>query len=422
VADVALLQDEVAALFEGQRLEDPFPVWNRLREEAPVYDGGDMVVLSRYADIKAMLPDRKRYSAKIWVSGSRPEAILTQLSDDTARMWREMAAYEGMSLSRKDGADHERLRGIAHRVFTPRRVAALEGFIQSEWQRLLDQAAEKETYDHKHMSQTLALRVITHIVGCPDVDSEFLAGLVERVAWFMGASDEEIIRQAYEARTVFTKYVDEVVIGGYRADPDSNEFVRAVMDAEGEENVTALELSAMVSVLLFGGVETTAVLLSTGLLELMRHRDQWEWLCEDPVARVAAAVEELFRYVSPAQFIPRTTAVKFEIEGVNVPVGHTVIGAVAAAHRDPAQYENPEQLDITRGRPHLGLGLGPKFCLGASVVRAEARIALTALAQRYPDLELAVPESQLDWSGGPPPIRSLRELPVALGAPSHAHV
>jgi cytochrome P450 len=191
-----------------------------------------------------------------------------------------------------------------------------------------------------------------------------------------------------------------------------------MMDAQGEDNLSPLELSAMVSVLLFGGVETTAVLLSTGLLELLRHRDQWEWLCKDPVARVPNAVEELFRYVSPAQWVPRTAATDFEIEGVPVPVGQTVVGILAAAHRDPSEYENPNELDITRGRAHLGLGFGPKFCLGASVVRAEARIAFTTLAQRFPELELAIDPADLDWAGGPPPIRSLRSLPIALG-PRH---
>jgi cytochrome P450 len=416
VAPVALLEDEVTALFEGQRLEDPFPIWNRLREEGPVYRASDMVVLSRYSDIKAMLPDRERYSARIHVAGSRPLAIVARFSEETQKLWHEMAAYEGLSLAVQDGENHDRLRGIAHRFFTPRRIQQMESAIQAKWHELLAEVGEDDVYDQKVLAQRFALGIITYIVGCPQVDGPYVTDVLDKISRYkFGTNDENIVREAYDARWEFNDYIDRVIIGRYRDDPDSNEFVRAVMDAEGEDNLSALELSAMVSVLLFGGVETTAVLLSTGLLELLRHRDQWEWLCEDPVARVPGAVEELFRYVSPAQWVPRTAAVEFELEGVRVPVGETVIGVVAAAHRDPAVYENPEQLDVTRGRPHLGLGLGPKFCLGASVVRAEARIAFTTLAQRYPELELAVPESELDWSGGPAPIRSLRELPVALG-------
>jgi cytochrome P450 len=416
MADVAVLDDEVAALFGGRRLDDPFPIWNRLREEAPVFRGSDMIVLSRFRDVRAMLPDRERYSARIHIAGSRPEAIVARYSPETARMWREMAEYEGMSLAVKDGADHDRLRGIAHRFFTPRRIRQLEVFIQKLWDELLDAAADDHVYDHKALAQNFALRVVTQIVGCPQVDGEFVADMLDHISRYkFGTDDEELVRRAYVARRQFNEYIDRVIIARYREQPDSNDFVCAVMDAEDEDNLSPLELSAMVNVLLFGGVETTAVLLSTGVLELLQHRDQWDWLCEDPVARVPGAVEELFRYVSPAQFVPRTAAVDFEFEGVEIPAGHTVIGAVAAAHRDSTQYENPEFLDITRGRQHLGLGLGPKFCLGASLVRAEARIALTTLALRYPHLELATNPDDIDWSGGPPSIRSARQLLIALG-------
>jgi cytochrome P450 len=413
------LEDEVVALFRNERLTDPFPVWNRLREEAPVFSGSNMTILSRYADVKAMLPDGERYSAKY--TRSRPETLVATFSGEMARMSRELADYSAMSLAVQDGADHERLRGIAHRFFTARRVLAMESEIQRFFDDLVAEAAEQNVYDHKLLSQTLALRVITHIVGCPHVDGPLITDLLERLSkGNYGTSDEDLLRDAYNARYELNEYIDRMIIAEYRRHPDSNEFVRAMMDAEDEDNLSALELGAMVSVLLFGGVETTAILLSTGLLVLLQHRDQWEWLCDDPVERVPGAVEELFRYVSPAQFVPRVAAREFEIHGITVPAGQAVIGAIAGAHRDPAQYENPELFDIGRGRPHLGLGIGPKFCLGASVARAEARIGLTTLAQRYPGLQLAVDSGELDWSGGPVSIRSLRELPIRLGSPAPA--
>jgi cytochrome P450 len=414
---VVSLEDEVQALFAGRRLTDPFPIWNRLRDEAPVFRNRDMVVLSRYADVKAMLPDRVRYSAKMHIAGSRPESIVAGFSPEVARMWREMAGYAANSLSHQEHEDHDRLRRILHRFFTPRQIRTIELVIQQFWDDLLAQAVKHEVYDHKDSSQRLALRVITHIIGCPDVDAEHVGNMVERLAYALDTSDEERVREAYDARLQLNDYIESVILAGYRRDPQSNEFVHAVMSAESDENLSVLELSSTVSELLFGGTETTAVLLSSGVLALLQHRDQWEWLCGDPVARVPTAVEELFRYVSPTQWVPRTAGVDFELEGVEVPEGCTVVGSLGAAHRDPAQYGNPDTLDITRSRPHLGLGLGPKFCLGASVVRAEARIALTSLAQRYPDMELAIDPSGLDWSGGPPTVRSVRSLPIALGRP-----
>jgi cytochrome P450 len=416
VVEVASLADEVGALFRSERLEDPFAVWNRLREEATVFQASGMTILTSYAHVKAMLPDRALYSARMWDAGGRPERLFATFSPEMERMWNQIAAYESMSLAVQDGADHDRLRSIAHRFFTPRRVQRIDGEIRGFWDELLEGAAQTEVYDHKRVSQGLALRVITSIVGCPSVDGDFVTDLLDRLSkGKYGTSDEAVLRDAYCARMEFNDYIERVIIAGYRQDPESNDFVRALMHAEGEDNLSALELSAMVSVMLFGGIETTAILVSTGLLELLRHREQWEWLCEDPVRRVPGAVEELMRYVAPAQFVPRIAATDFQIDGVPVSAGETVVAAIGGAHRDPSEYENPDELDITNPRAHLGFGLGPKFCLGASVARAEARIALTTLAQRYPDVELAIDAADLDWSGGPASIRSLRELPIALG-------
>ena len=411
------LDEEVTALFDGQRLEDPFPVWNRLREEAPVYVGGDMVILSRYDDVKTMLPDKERYSAKQYTEGSRPEAIFATFSEETRQMIYEKAASEGHGgVSGKDEADHQRLRGIAHRFFTPRRIRQMEGRIQGCCDDLLAEAADQGAYDHKLLAQNLALRVITDIVGAPAVDAPYVLSMVERTAHSLGGNDEELVKDAFVARDEFNDYIQATILADYRRNSE-NEFVRAMMDAEGEDNLTPLELCGMVHTLIFGGTDTTSVLLSMGLLELLRHREQWEWLCEDPDARIPGAIEELLRYVSPAQFDPRTAAIDFTIDGVEVPAGQTVLAALAGANRDPAQYENPDQLDVTRSRAHLGLGIGHKFCLGASVVRTEARIAFVTLAQRYPDLDLAIDEDDLDWSGCPVGLRSVRELPIKLGPP-----
>jgi cytochrome P450 len=410
------LDEEVAALLNGQRLRDPFPTWNRLREEAPVYAGSDMVIVSRYADVKAMLPDKERYSGKQFVGGSRPQAIFATFSEDTQELIRGMVDSPAhmVSLSGASDPDHRRLRGIAHRFFTPRQIQQMEGRIQAFCDDLLAEAAEQEVYDHKVFAQNLALRVITDIVGAPEVDGPYVLELVERTAHFLGGNDEKLMRDAYFAREEFNEYIQRTVLADYRRNSE-NEFVRAMMDAEGQENLSPVELCGMVYLFIFGGTDTTSVLLSTGLLELLGHRDQWEWLCDDPAARVPGAVEELFRYVSPAQTIPRTAAIDFTLDGVDVPAGETVMASIPGANRDPAQYEKPDQLDITRGRAHLALGIGHKFCLGASVIRAEARIALTTLAERYPDVELAIDPDDLDWSGGPVGLRSVRELPIKLG-------
>src|ERR1700751_2063229 len=107
------LEGEGRALLAGERLNDPYPVWNRLRDEAPVLAAGSVVVLSRYADVKKLVLDRENYSGKLHIVGTRADEIVAGLSPEVAEMWREMAAYEALMMTRTDGAEHDRLRRIA---------------------------------------------------------------------------------------------------------------------------------------------------------------------------------------------------------------------------------------------------------------------------------------------------------------------
>ena len=416
VADVDGLEQEFAELLAGRLLPDPWPLWRRLREEHPVVRLGEVVVATRFADVKEMMTRPERFSNRFFVSGSRADAIVASLPPDVATMWREMAAFDSMTMTRNDEPAHDRLRSISHRFFTPKYVRELEPAIQGFWDDILARAAQEGVYDHKYAGQDLALRVMAHVIGSPQVDRDYLAGLTARIARYLGSADAEIIRDAYGARKEFNTYIEDVIIGGYRRDPSSNELVATMMGAESDDNLSTQELCAMVSLLLFGGVETTAVLLSSGLVELLEHPDQWRATCEDPDL-VSGAVEEMFRYVAPAQWVNRVAREDFEWEGVTIPEGQTLIGGVAAAHRDPTVFDDPDRFDIRRRvRQHLGLGLGPHYCLGASLIRLEAKVAFATLAQRFPDLEMTTSRAELDWSGSNPNMRTVRTLPIRLGA------
>jgi cytochrome P450 len=173
------------------------------------------------------------------------------------------------------------------------------------------------------------------------------------------------------------------------------------------------ELTAMFVILLFAGHETTTNLIGNGLVELMRHRDQWERLCADP-SLVPAAVEELLRWVTPVQWLGRVATEPFELEGVQIEAGQTVFPILAAANRDPAAFRNPERLDISRpdAKNHLALGFGPHFCIGNALARLEGTVAFATLARRFPGLELA--DEHLGWRGNAM-LRGLEALPVRLG-------
>jgi cytochrome P450 len=189
--------------------------------------------------------------------------------------------------------------------------------------------------------------------------------------------------------------------------------VTALMQAQEGDRLADQELTAMFVVLLFAGHETTTNLIGIGLVELLRHRDQWERLCADP-SLAASATEELLRWVTPVQWLGRVVTEPFELEGVRLERGQSVFPILAAANRDPEAFADPNRLDITRpdARNHLALGFGPHFCIGNALARLEGTVAFGTLARRFPELELA--EDELGWRGNAM-LRGLTALPVRLG-------
>jgi cytochrome P450 len=165
----------------------------------------------------------------------------------------------------------------------------------------------------------------------------------------------------------------------------------------------------MTVLLLMAGHETTANLLGNGLLALLRHPDQWDRLKRDP-SLDATAVDELMRFDGPIQMAERITLQDCHVGGTDVPKGRIVVLCLAAANRDPEVYADPHRLDVGRDpNPHVGFGGGAHFCLGASLARMEARIALRAIADRLPQVALA--ERSVAWRPSFT-IRGLRRLPL----------
>jgi cytochrome P450 len=408
------LTADVESVLAGERLADPYPVWERLREEAPVLRVGTTVFVSRFDDVKSLIND-SRFSSRMQVTGSRADEIVQSFPEDVRAMWREMADFDSNILLRTEGVVHERLRRIVHPFFTPRSVMQFDAAIQGIVDELLADAAERETYDHRWLAQELALRVVSHVLGSSQIDYPYVVERVDRLARWLGTADVSVVRDAYAARLEFNEYIADAIIAVHDGRPGSSGLVAALIEARDVGDLSSVELMAMISILLAGGIETTSILMSTGLIELLRHRRQWELLTRSS-DRVPAAVEELLRFLSPAQWTSRIARSSMDWAGVSLEGGQTMIGVLAAANRDPRVYDDPEELDIERApHPHLALGFGPHFCLGASLARSEARILFRTLAERYPHIELAADQSDLDWSESNPMLRGVKELPVHLG-------
>jgi len=207
-------------------------------------------------------------------------------------------------------------------------------------------------------------------------------------------ADRGVAQQADVGRTQLSSYFNEL-IERRRAAP-RDDLVSALIQAEDEgTSLTHRELLAMLLLLLVGGHETTVNLIANGLLALLRHRDQYELLATTPGIE-HQAVEELLRYDAPVQYTGRIARIDTEIAGVRIRQGDHVRVILAAANRDPAAFDRPDELDIRRDPcAHLSFGVGIHYCLGGPLARLEGEIALSTLVRRFPALRLD--EARLRW-------------------------
>jgi cytochrome P450 len=374
-----------------------------------------MVLVSRHADVKDVIRrDDTSFSVRAKVDeGSRYAARRAlweaDLTAEQRRNVEEFIAFQGRVMSRNDGEIHTRLRAVAHRALTPRAVAESHETIRRFVEELLEPMAQEDVSDLREFALLLPLRVVATMLTIPWDDGVVAeASTINRVV-----EDAPSLLRGYEVMQHYRGYGEELV-QRYQQDPASvPALAAAIFDARLEQRLTADEHTAMLLNLIFAGHETTMNLITLGMLELLRRRDQWQLLCEDP-SLASRAVDELLRWVTPVQWLNRVAIEDVEIGGTHVAAGTTVAAIAAAGNRDPEVFSKPEELDILEEdrAKHLGLGFGPHFCVGASLAKAEATIAFELLARHFPEIELAVDEPE--WAGNTT-VRTVKSLPVALG-------
>jgi cytochrome P450 len=392
----------------------PEPVWRVLREQAPVHRIGPVVLVSRYGDAREVLRDQRRFSSRYFVSGSRAEAIRASLTGPQLQAYEDIGAFESMYMSRSDDDAHDRLRGSANRVFTPRRMAEMRSAVERYTDEMLAVMRLQDVTDVvSGLAYRLPLMVISDMLGVPATERDQIHEWSSQIGRNRGGDDPDALMVAHRAMREFRHYVEDILVP-LRQNRGGGDLLTALLDAEESARLSPVELTAMFVVLLFAGHETTTNLISIGLLELLRHRDQWERLCADP-ALAPQATEELLRWVTPVQFQWRAAREDVEIDGIEIENGATVAAVLAAANRDPDAFADPERLDITRpdAKQHLSLGLGPHFCLGNALARLEGAVVFETLARRFPQIELV--DDSPGWKGNAM-MRGPSELRVRLGA------
>jgi hypothetical protein len=312
-----------------------------------------------------------------------------------------------------DPPDHTRLRGLVSKAFTPRMVATLRPRIERLVAGLLDALQPTGGMDViRDVAYPLPAIVIMEMLGIPPADRDRFKTWSDDQMAFLGGrfpgDPLEPARRAGASTLAMNAYLRDLIAARRRA-PQADLVSTMVAVEEQGDRLSEQELTATTALLLVAGHETTTHVIGNGLLALLRNVPQLQRLQREP-ALLPLAVEELLRYDGPVQFVNRVAAADIAIGGVTIPAGDTILLVLAAANRDPAQFPEPDRLEITRQpNDHLAFGFDRHFCLGAHLARVETQIALSALLTRFPDLTLAA--ETLEWQPNPL-IRGLRSLPV----------
>ena len=389
--------------------DDPYPQYEALRSGAPAgrHPLG-FFLLTRYEDVSGLLR----------ASMSVEDRNITdrQLLELRAQVYGEEAPRRGgISMLDRDPPDHTRLRRLVSKAFTPRAVEALRPRITGLVDEMLDAAERQGRVDLVDaLAFPLPFAVIAEMLGTPPADHERIRQLSGTVVRSLEPVNDPDTAAAITAADAELTQIAAEMIAWKRANP-AGDLLTALINAEDDGDVLDDdELIAQTLLLYIAGHETTVNLIAGGTLALLRHPDQAARLRSDP-ALIGNAVEELLRYDSPVQATRRITLEPATLSGVQIPAGAFVMALLGSANRDES-YWGPAaaelRLDRENARQHVSFGAGPHHCLGASLARLEASIALAQLTGRFPGLAL---DGEVTWNGRIN-LRGPARLPVSLGA------
>lgn len=365
------------SLFEPELQADPYPFYQRLRTEAPVYWDSLMQswVITRYKDVVAALHDPR-------LSEERISPFLDQLLEERRAKLAPLADVLLRMMLFQDPPGHTRLRGIVARAFTPRSMEAMRQSIQQLTDTLLDSVQDAVQVDLIHdFAAPLSAAVIANLLDVPEEHRHRFRNWESLLKDFFSQS-----MQGVENIVNLKKYFNDVVLKQQNLTEGS--LLSVIMDAYNHKQLDVDDLFAIYVLIFDAGQVTTTNLIGNGMLALLRAPDQLSALRADPDL-IVPAVNELLRYDGPVQFTTRIARDTFDVDGKRIMKGQSVTLSIGAANHDPAQFVNPDKLDITRQQNrHLGFGYGIHFCLGASLALIEAQIAISTLLRRRPTLRL----------------------------------
>lgn len=379
--------------------DDPYPIWKRLRDEAPLYHNEkyDFYALSRYADVSHELTNWEAYRSG---RGTTMDIIMSGIE-----------VPPGIILF-EDPPIHDLHRRLLSKVFTPRRMEAIEPLTRDFCARALDPLVGSGKFDFiENLGSMVPMRTIGYLLGIPEHSQERIRdkgnrNLTLTEGTFRPAT-KDFFDQTYE---MFAEYID------WRVDHPSDDLMTQLLNARLEEDGTSrplertevLQYTAMIA---GAGNETTTRLIGFMGQLLAEHPDQRRQIVDTP-SLIPMAIEEVLRYEAPSPVQARYVARDIESYGETVPEGSVMLLLNGSANRDERKFPNGEEFDIHRGAAHLSFGHGLHFCLGSALARMQARVALEEVIQRWPDWQIDYANAEKAHTSS---VRGWAKLPVLTG-------
>jgi cytochrome P450 len=399
-----------SALVSPEFLQDPYPLLQQMREQEPVYwsDSIGGWILTRYDDIMATFKDTESFSNE----GRLGKAVEYLPPEKRAKYKPFEDHYATKGLLHSDPPDHTRMRNVIVKDFTPNVVEQMRPNIQSVVNHLIEEAEKNGGMDViPEFASALPVGVIAEILGVPRSDRHLFKRWTDMILGFQGVnkpSEGDLTRAQdglQEIRPYLTNMIEE-----RRKQPRKDLMSKFVTAMTDEGRISESELINTCVTLFTAGHETTLSLISSTIFTLLSHPEQLALLRKNPDL-LKSTIEESLRFESPVSRQTRLMKQDAALNGKALKKGQLVFQMLNAANRDPAYFKDPDTFNIRReNNRHIAFGFGPHFCIGATLARTEAFIAVGTLIQRFPNLRLV--DAKPDWDSEKRNSRVLNKLAV----------
>jgi cytochrome P450 len=379
--------------------DDPYPVWKRLRDEAPLYHNEkyNFYALSRYEDVSPGLMNFDDFHSG---RGTTMDIIMSGIE-----------VPPGVILF-EDPPLHDVHRRLLSKVFTPRRMEAIEPLTRAFCVRALDPLVVSDGFDFiENLGAMVPMRTIGYLLGIPEDSQEAIRDRGGRHITLKEGAFRPVAQDLFErSYQVFSDYID------WRVDHPSDDLMTQLLNAEVEDGgstrrLERTEVLMYTSMIAGAGNETTTRLIGFIGQLLAEHPDQRRQIVADP-SLIPMAIEEVLRYEAPSPVQARYVARDVECRGTTVPEGSIMLLLNGSANRDERRYPDGEKFDIHRGDTHLSFGHGLHFCMGSALARMQARVALEEVIKRWPDWEVDYANASMAHTSS---VRGWAKLPVFTG-------